>query len=99
MCFHLLNIFTHQLQSLNNPEFNPGNYLFGACHTTTPPIAITAIPTSGDHFRLCRLFAVMLISPIFATLSLEKKVTVVKMVKTKPIKRRAYPSFFMIDLF
>jgi hypothetical protein len=74
-------------------------YFLGACHTTTPPIAITAIPTSGDHFRLCRLFAVMLISPIFATLSLEKKVTVVKMVKTKPIKRRAYPSFFMIDLF
>ena len=62
---------------------------------TTPPTAITAIPISGDHFRLCFLFAVMLISPIFATLSLEKKVTVVNMVNSKPARIRTYPTFFI----
>jgi hypothetical protein len=72
-------------------------YFFPDCHVITPPTVITAIPSKGVHLRLCLLFAVMLISPIFATLSLVKKVTVVKMVNTKPIKMSTIPNFFILN--
>jgi hypothetical protein len=66
---------------------------------TTPPIPITAMPTIGDQLRWCGLFAMILISPIFAMLSLVKKVTAVNMVNNKPRIIIKIPAFFIINVF
>src|SRR5512133_928167 len=85
-----------------SPGCSTGYFLKGT-KTITAPTAITAIPISGDQFRLCLLLAVTLSSPRSSTFSLEKYVTVVNMVKSAPMIIITIPAFFiglvLIDLY